>query len=310
MSDDSESYLYQLEQVELALSKDPENEELQKLQNDLQELISLTQQLEQQQKKSTSQSPRTTTPGSPVTTNNNGGGLKEGNKKRKTSPSVTSSPTPVLKTHQFSVGQDVMARWSGDGKFYRATITAIGGADQVFSVTFRGYADTEMVKAEDVKALDNKKRQGIFEDVSASASSGSIINGATITAAATTTSGATISAAATTTGNIATTGATMTTTSLEDQPSPAKKGRKDKFQPKKKVSEVEVKKNAWLNFASGADSKKKKKKMAAAPINKKSIFKTPDNPAGKVGVVGSGRGMTSFQQRGKHLYNDDKDEDD
>ena len=45
MSDDSESYLYQLEQVELALSKDPHNEELQKLQHDLKELISLTQQL-------------------------------------------------------------------------------------------------------------------------------------------------------------------------------------------------------------------------------------------------------------------------
>ncbi|KAG2225837.1 hypothetical protein INT45_007081 [Circinella minor] len=287
MSDDSESYLYQLEQVELALSKDPYNEELQKLQHDLKELISLTQQLEdqQQQKKSTSQSPRT--PVSPVTSSSQSKGEK------RPLSTVTSSPTPVLKTHQFSVGQDVMARWSGDGKFYRATITAIGGADQVFSVSFRGYSDTEMVKAEDVKALDNKKRQGIFEDVGG--------NSAIITAAASTSksAGPTITAAATT-----------NQTSEEDQPPPAKKGRKEKFQQKKKVSEVEVKKNAWLNFASGADNKKKKKKMSAAPINKKSIFKTPDNPSGKVGVVGSGRGMTSFQQRGKHLYNENKDEED
>ena len=29
-----------------------------------------------------------------------------------------------------------------------------------------------------------------------------------------------------------------------------------------------------------------------------------------VGVVGSGRGMTSFQQRGKHLYNENKDDED
>ncbi|KAI8139250.1 hypothetical protein BJV82DRAFT_672827 [Fennellomyces sp. T-0311] len=247
MSDDSESYLYQLEQVELALSKDPNNDELKKLQHDLQELITLTQQLEQQQQKQqpakkTSQSPRT--PVSP-------------------SPQTSSPSTPALKTHQFSVGQEVMARWSGDGQFYRATITAIGGADQVFSVVFRGYSDSEMLKAEDVKALDNKKRQGIFEDVA----------------------------------------------------SPKKKKEKTSSsaapQPKKKkVSEVEVKKNAWLNFASSAENKKKKKKMAATPINKKSIFKTPDNPEGKVGVVGSGRGMTSYQQRGKHLYSDKNDEDD
>ncbi|KAI9493923.1 hypothetical protein BDB00DRAFT_928643 [Zychaea mexicana] len=280
MSDDSESYLYQLEQVELALSKDPENEEFKKLQQDLKELIALTQQLEQQQKKSTTQSPKT--PISPQSSSQQGLEKKQGGKS-----TVTVSPTPVLKTHQFSVGQDVMARWSGDGQFYRATITAIGGADQVFSVSFRGYAETEMVKAEDVKALDSKKRQGIFEGV-----------GSSSTAAA--------AAAAAAEEELQ----EQQQQEQQEQP-PAKRGRKDKSQQKKKVSEVEVKKNAWLNFASGADGKKKKKRMAATPINKKSIFKTPDNPEGKVGVVGSGRGMTSFQQRGKHLYSENKhDEED
>ena len=220
MSDDSESYLYQLEQVELALSKDPTNEELKKLQHDLKELITLTQQLEQQQQKQpptkkASQSPRT-----PVSS----------------SPQISSPSTPALKTHQFSVGQDVMARWSGDGQFYRATITAIGGADQVFSVVFRGYSDSEMLKAEDVKALDNKKRQGIFEDVASP---------------------------------------------KKKKEKAASSGSQATPKPKKKPSEVEVKKNAWLNFASSAENKKKKKKMAATPINKKSIFKTPDNPEGK-----------------------------
>ncbi|CAO3634941.1 unnamed protein product [Mucor hiemalis] len=71
---------------------------------------------------------------------------------------------------------------------------------------------------------------------------------------------------------------------------------------KKKTVEFENKKNAWLNFATGTNSKKKKSVGGAAPINKKSIFKTPDNPEGKVGVVGSGKGMTTFQQRGKHVY--------
>lgn len=261
-SDDSESYKYQLEQVELALAKDPNNEELQKLQHDLKELIALTAQLEEQQQQ---QKKKTPTSSSPSTW-----------QQRTPSPSSAETAT-ALKTNQFSVGQDVMARWSGDGQFYRATITAIGGADQVFSVKFRGYQDTEVVRAEDIKPLDTKKRQGIFEDIVV--------------------------------------------------PKKAKKEKKpQQEEKKKKVSEVEVKKNAWLNFASSAEKQKKKKKMAATPINKKSIFKTPDNPDGKgknlhilvwsrlthctqVGVVGSGRGMTQFQQRGKHLYTPGEEED-
>ncbi|CAO3634937.1 unnamed protein product [Mucor hiemalis] len=150
-----------------------------------------------------------------------------------------------------------MARWSGDGQFYKAVITAIGGADQVFSVKFKGYSESEFVKAEDIKPLVDKKRAGIFENV-------------------------------------------------VEEPKPKKK--KDSTTngattpKKKKTVEFENKKNAWLNFATGTNSKKKKSVGGAAPINKKSIFKTPDNPEGKVGVVGSGKGMTTFQQRGKHVY--------
>ncbi|KAI7878607.1 hypothetical protein K492DRAFT_208867 [Lichtheimia hyalospora FSU 10163] len=262
--DDPESYQYQLEQVELALGSDPNNEELKKLQHDLKELISLTAQLEEQQQQ---QSPSSQTAkkqaksASPVTPSTPHG----------SSPS--SSPAPVLKTHQFAVGQEVLARWSGDSQFYRATITAIGGADQVFSVVFRGYQENEFVKAEDIKALDNKRRKGIFEDVMPSKKSKKDSN--------------------------------------KEKPSNDVQQQQQQQQKpkKKKVSEVEVKKNAWQNFASSAQKQKKKGRMAATPINKKSIFKTPDNPDSKVGVVGSGRGMTSYQQRGKHLFTDSPQEE-
>lgn len=231
--DDPESYQYQLEQVELALSSDPNNEELKKLQHDLKELISLTAQLEEQQQQ---QSPSSQTAkkqasksASPVTPSTPYG-------------SSPSSPAPVLKTHQFSVGQEVLARWSGDGQFYRATITAIGGADQVFSVVFRGYQENEFVKAEDIKALDNKRKKGIFEDVMPTKKSKKDSN--------------------------------------KEKPSSDDQQQQQKPK-KKKVSEVEVKKNAWQNFASSAQKQKKKGRMAATPINKKSIFKTPDNPDSK-----------------------------
>lgn len=35
---------------------------------------------------------------------------------------------------------------------------------------------------------------------------------------------------------------------------------------------------------------------------RESIFKSPDDPKGKVGVTGSGKGLTEFQKREKHLH--------
>uniref|UniRef100_A0A0A9DZ25 Uncharacterized protein n=1 Tax=Arundo donax TaxID=35708 RepID=A0A0A9DZ25_ARUDO len=35
---------------------------------------------------------------------------------------------------------------------------------------------------------------------------------------------------------------------------------------------------------------------------KESIFKSPDDYRGKVGVTGSGKGLTDFQRREKHLH--------
>ncbi|KAF1802917.1 hypothetical protein V8B55DRAFT_1500825 [Mucor lusitanicus] len=246
-AEEIESYKFQLEQVELALQSDPENEELKKLQHDLQELISMFEAVAEPtspKKKDTHPPPPSSTPAAAA------------------APSSTTTTT-ALKAHEFSVDQEVMARWSGDGEFYKATITAIGGADQVFSVKFKGYSEAEFVKAEDIKPLQSKKRTGVFENVgepkkkrkdttASSASAGGGGGG----------------------GAVAPTG------------------------KKKKAAEFESKKNAWLNFATGSSKKKK----ATPVINKKSIFKTPDNPEGKVGVIGSGKGMTSYQQRGKHIY--------
>jgi len=35
---------------------------------------------------------------------------------------------------------------------------------------------------------------------------------------------------------------------------------------------------------------------------RESIFKSPDDPHGKVGVTGSGKGLTEFQKREKHFH--------
>jgi len=121
-----------------------------------------------------------------------------------------------------------MAKYQGDGKYYKAKISNVGGSGVVYSVIFAGYQDVEIVKAEDVRPIDNKNKN--------KRPAGNVESG----------------------------------------------GDGGKKQPQakkpKKPAAVEVKKNAWLNFANKAE---KKKKTSAIPINKKSIFKTPDNPEGK-----------------------------
>ncbi|KAI9313884.1 hypothetical protein BX666DRAFT_1974466 [Dichotomocladium elegans] len=314
-SEESEVYKYQLEQVEMALAADPDNEELKKLQHDLQELIALTHQLEEQEQQVHSPKHSTSKGGRTAMTKNERSSAPVFALPTAASPSPDASPKPILKTQQFSVGQEVMARYAGDGQFYRAQITAIGGADQVFSVVFKGYNDNELVKAEDIKAIENKRKKGIFEDVTSRGGGAAAASG---------TGGGTSPTPA---------GAGSSGLGHKHKGESAQSGKAG-AQPKKKkkVSEVEVKKNAWLNFATGAD----KKKMKGTPINKKSIFKTPDNPSSKgketfpsvptpksglnliyalrlsvhiVGVVGSGRGMTSYQQRGKHLYKEGDEEE-
>ncbi|ORZ14754.1 hypothetical protein BCR42DRAFT_417608 [Absidia repens] len=271
---ETELYQFQLEQVEHALSSDPTNEELLKLQTDLKELIALTTQYEQVSTTTTQSSSNHADPPNNSNSNNNINAspvaTETNTRKRSRSPSTTPAPrASALVSQQFSVGQDVKAKWSQDGQYYRATITAIGGADQIFSVQFRGYKDIEVVSVADIEPLEKDKRKGIFEDIKTMPgvdSEGNYNN-----------------------NNVG--------VSVGDDGTTNSSNKKKKV---KKVSEVEVKKNAWLDFAKGGDKKKKKQKVV--PINKKSIFRTPDNPESKVGVVGSGRGMTSYQQRGKHSF--------
>ncbi|CAO3675431.1 unnamed protein product [Umbelopsis ramanniana] len=219
-ADEIAGYRYQLEQIEALLESDPQNSELLKLKNDLVELIALTTQFEMYK--------------------------AQHDRRRPPPPPLLRHKKSQKKTHQRGRPQQQ--------RFSSSTVLAKSGV--VYSVIFAGYQDVEIVKAEDVKPIDNKNKNKRPAGNGESGGDGA-----------------------------------------KKQPQ-AKKA--------KKPAAVEVKKNAWLNFANKAE---KKKKTSAIPINKKSIFKTPDNPEGKVGVIGSGRGMTDFQQRGKHQYSADSQVD-
>ncbi|KAL3382236.1 hypothetical protein AABB24_002014 [Solanum stoloniferum] len=84
----------------------------------------------------------------------------------------------------------------------------------------------------------------------------------------------------------------------------AKKKKIHAFKSKVRIEQLEVaqnkRQNAWQQFQS---TKGQTKKVGFFSGRKReSIFKSPEDPHGKVGVTGSGKGLTDFQKREKHLH--------
>ena len=74
-----------------------------------------------------------------------------------------------------------------------------------------------------------------------------------------------------------------------------KKVKALKYQYKVKQQEIESKarQNTWLDFTNKAQGQKAG--HFALKSNTDSIFKSPDTIMGKVGVVGSGKEMTTYE---------------
>ncbi|TFY83593.1 hypothetical protein EWM64_g427 [Hericium alpestre] len=70
-----------------------------------------------------------------------------------------------------------------------------------------------------------------------------------------------------------------------------------------KAKEQTQKQATWQKFA----KKSEKKGVHIAGISGTSIFKTPENPMGRVGVTGSGKGMTEYAGKNKHKFNPTED---
>jgi len=92
---------------------------------------------------------------------------------------------------------------------------------------------------------------------------------------------------------------------LEEEEKEKKKKKNEKKLEVKaaKAKEQTEKQASWQKFA----KKSEKKGIHIAGVTGTSIFKTPDNPLGKVGVTGSGKGMTEVAPRHKHKF-DPKDD--
>eukprot|EP01134_Creolimax_fragrantissima_P008424 CFRG8424T1 len=88
---------------------------------------------------------------------------------------------------------------------------------------------------------------------------------------------------------------------LEEDSREYKKAKREKKKERlrKLEEDSEKDKSNWQAFATGK-VKKGKKSRAPNIMNKKSMFAT--NESGKVGVIGSGKPLTEFHQRGKHVH--------
>jgi survival-of-motor-neuron-related-splicing factor 30 len=316
MSDDLEVFNFQLDQVKLALDLDPHNLELRKVQEDLEELIELTLSLQ-------------------------GQSSGNGNSKRKIGQELGSGLSQSIdhKDHEidvrlklqpiWKVGDIVAAKWSGNGKLYEATITAVSSkgatydGDIVYSVVFAGYTSVELVKQLDTRPFDPKLvhqpkkfaeiSKSVFADAARPQEKKIVATAPIITS---NTGGATNSVSVFKTSGVPSVplgdpelegGSPSNAIKKRKRDPNAKAAKVAKRQAKLDQVEAEHKKSqqTWLQFASGSGKKKPSPASSLNPIpilNKKSMFSTPDNPNAKVGVIGSGRGMTDFGDRNKHKF--------
>ncbi|KAL8715768.1 MAG: hypothetical protein Q9220_000435 [cf. Caloplaca sp. 1 TL-2023] len=282
-------YKLQLETVQSGLQADPENTDLQNIKNDLEEVISLTSTAIAELKPTSAPAPIVKKSSPPPIkekwSKENHPAYQAGYRKPAAPPSPVEEP-PAKTT--FAVNDTVLAKWiSGDKAFYPARITSITGSSSkpVYIVTFKSYATTETLSAQDIKPTtnDSKKRKA----------DGTPGTPSTPTAPVNTN---VISAAADINPALASQ-AKKEPSKVSDGPTrPAKVPRKVKAN-----KELEAGKNKWQEFSVKGKTTKLPKKD--------SMFRTPDGVNARVGFTGSGQEMRKDPGRSRHIYQPAYDED-
>ncbi|KAH6569415.1 hypothetical protein BASA50_000677 [Batrachochytrium salamandrivorans] len=322
-----ENYQFQLEQVNEALQRDPENTELLKLSGDLAEVVLLFQQ--QANVASTAA----------VSGTNSAGTLSTTTLDPTTGKEIASAPTTTVKRHVpswaqrsssskaqkqtneagsndsvsvWEAGKIVLAQWT-DGQFYEATIVGphksfnSPTSAHILDIIFTGFETVEQI------SVDALKEPPVPAGASAAASNGSPAT--SIAASGDPASSSTKKA-----------GLPSSDTASADTSRQFKKKKTKKDGPGKLESEQLQKQSAWLKFAgkgeghsnNGGAKSSKKVSAASTPaasskpaswqqagFKRKSMFSTPDDPNARVGVIGSGKPMTQFQSRGRHVFSKD-----
>jgi len=234
---DLEAYQVQLSQVEVALSADPDSADLSALRDELKELIDLAQTAIAHAEAAA------------ASTSKEGSGSGGGSSRKH----ANSTPTHVL-----SAGSDCLAKYSSDGQWYPARITSVGGSSEnpVYSIVFKSYNTTELVKASEIKPLPPNYKDPSGMNGFGGGSSGGGFGG----------------------GGVGAAGKRKLTKVEEEERERKKKKNEKKLEVRaQKAKEQTMKQQSWQKFT----KKSEKKGVHIAGLQGTSIFKTPDNPLGK-----------------------------
>ncbi|XVF26382.1 hypothetical protein REPUB_Repub14bG0011000 [Reevesia pubescens] len=263
------TYKEQLQQVRQLLDDDPGNVEYVDMEKELAEVIALTEEL------------LATAKQNEISGSDIGSSVS----------AVPAQSKESLKTSdygdKFPVGTKVQAVWSEDGEWYDAIIDAI--TPNGYYVSYDGWGNKEEVDPANVRAIEYN---ALVEAEKVAEATKQAIKRKIAQAASVDFQSRSLPAKL----RIA-----------DDDPEDVKAAKRKKihaFKSKMRFEQLEVaqnkRQNAWQQFQT---TKGKTKKVGFFSGRKReSIFKSPDDPHGKVGVTGSGKGLTDFQKREKHLH--------
>ncbi|KDP42513.1 hypothetical protein JCGZ_00310 [Jatropha curcas] len=265
------TYKEQLHKVRQILADDPDNSEYVDMEKELNEVIALTEEL------------LATAKQNEISGSDIGTGISA-------SPNLPQSQdlTNIANQYEkFPVGTKVQAVWSEDGEWYDATVEShtLNG----YYVTYDGWGNREEVDPANVRPVEFN---ALLEAEKVAEATKQAIKRKIAEAAHTDYQSRSLPAKL-----------RINTDDPEDVKS-AKRKKIHAFKSKMRFEQLEVaqnkRQNAWQQFQTSKGSTKKVGFFSGR--KRESIFKSPDDPNGKVGVTGSGKGLTEFQKREKHLH--------
>ncbi|CAA0833576.1 Unknown protein [Striga hermonthica] len=274
------TYKDQLQQVRKLLEDDPNNSEFLDMEKELVEVIALTEELLTTAK----QNDGSSVPGA--------GTSSEASLNPHVSESSLHAKSRSSSNYgdKLPVGTKVQAVWSEDGEWYDATIEA--HSPNGYYVCYSGWGNKEEVDPDNVRPIQEDTADPLLEAEKNAVATKEALKRKIAQAAS----------------------KDFESWSLPpklqidpNDPEDVKAAKRKKIHAFKSKMRMEAKEitqnkrqNAWQQFQT---SKGKSKKVGFFTGRKReSIFKSPEDPFGKVGVTGSGKGLTEFQKREKHLH--------
>lgn len=303
-----DGYMEQLQQVNELLLAEPENEEYKEMASELKEVIGLTEELlataRQNESSDFGAVAQVQTPDAeklPASA-----ALPRVNFVSSQLNSTQSTDVVIANTQdrdqlsgRLPVGTRVQAVWSGDGEWYDGVIDAI--TDLGYQISYTSWGNSEEVEPANVRPVieeeiqEDEMEEPLHEDT--------LVNAEQEAEAAKQAIKRKLAEAAD--HDLLPRDLPNKLKIKPDDPEDVKAVKRKKihaFKSKQRLEVMEVAQNqrqhAWQQF----QTKGKQKKVGFFTGRKKeSIFKSPVDIKGKVGVTGSGHGMTDFQRREKYV---------